>query len=158
MICASIVLILYWLPMYIIAQRKPVLEPYLVCVIIMLFAWGVYFHFMADLHKTVFLQYRSDLETLKKTLEPAQIVKLPKLTFLKSHLWNICLNPNYLGELLIYASFCCCAKSLWSFVYLAVIVFVIWLPNMKKKDQSLSRFEDYQNFRKAKSKLIPFLY
>jgi protein-S-isoprenylcysteine O-methyltransferase Ste14 len=57
-------------------------------------------------------------------------------------------NPNYLGELLIYAGFGMLAMHWIPLAILAVWVLAYWLPSMIQKDRSLSRYEDFSEYRK----------
>jgi protein-S-isoprenylcysteine O-methyltransferase Ste14 len=72
--------------------------------------------------------------------------------------WRYLRNPNYFGELLIYVGFSALALHWLPFVALAIFIGVIWLPFMLKKDRSLSRYPEFNQY-KAKSKLlIPFIF
>lgn len=154
----SFFLALYWLPMYFIVRDKPQLPSYLLPVIVALFGWGVYFHFTSDLHKVIFLKQREELRSIKSKV-PENVAKdIPNPTFLKDNLWGLCLNPNYFGELLIYLSFSLCSMSIWPVVYLFFMMIALWIPNMRKKDASLSRFPDYVAYKRKSSRLIPCVW
>jgi steroid 5-alpha reductase family enzyme len=159
----AIVLTLYWLPMAMIVQYRPVLHPPVAALVVALFGWGVYFHFAADLHKTVFIQQRGVLQNIEQTLKQGNNKDMsnifPKVTFLRSNLFAISRNPNYFGELLIYLSFALCSMHIYPLIYLLVVIAVVWFPNMRKKDASLSRFGDeYANYSRNTAKLIPFVW
>ena len=66
-------------------------------------------------------------------------------------------HPNYLGEIMIYGSFGLLA---WHCLA-AVILFSVWLlvfvPNMMAKERSLSRFPQWQAYKKRSGWLLPFL-
>lgn len=66
---------------------------------------------------------------------------------LETKLWSVCRNPNYFGELLIYGGFNLCAMHWIPLAYLALVVVGLWLPNMRKKDASLSRFEEFKQYK-----------
>ncbi len=152
----SFFLALYWMPMYFIVRDRPVLPAYLLAAIVASFGWGVYFHFTADLHKVVFLKHREELIRIKAEIPDNCSFRSP--TFLKDNLWGLCLNPNYFGELLIYLSFSFCSMSMWPVLYLVFMMIALWIPNMKKKDQSLSRFPDYVAYKGKTTKLIPGIW
>lgn len=172
LIASSFALALYWLPMTMIVIYRPTLSPAMAALAITLFGWGVYFHFAADLHKTIFMQHRDVLQRIQETLPPREQegrstvitateskLKVPKITFLRSNLFAISRNPNYFGELLIYLSFAVCSMSIYPAIYLLAMILVVWLPNMAKKDQSLSRFGDeYSQYSQRTAKLIPFFW
>ena len=70
-------------------------------------------------------------------------------------LWSRVRNPNYLGELLIYAGFSALAMHWAPFVVLALFVAVIWIPNMLRKDKSLSRYPKFAEWKKRSWLFIP---
>lgn len=165
MVATALVLCFYWLPMLMIALNQPILPPSLVALVVILFGWGVYFHFSSDLHKTIFLQQREEYNVLLNKFQQTSSFSssstlLPSnKTFLKHNLFALCRNPNYFGELLIYSSFALCSLSIYPFLYLGLVVFRVWLPNMQKKDQSLSRFgKEYEEYCVKTPKLIPFIW
>ena len=69
-----------------------------------------------------------------------------------------CRNTNYFGELLIYLSFALMTQHWIPLAVLATFVAIIWLPNMRRKDKSLSRYPEYEEYKKRSSLLIPFLW
>lgn len=172
LVVSSVALALYWLPMAMIVRNRPALPPAMAALAVALFGWGVYFHFAADLHKTVFIQQRETLHNIHEVIAQQEAKdgastgraahlssQIPKLTFLRSHLFALSRNPNYFGELLIYLSFATCSMSVYPVLYLLCMMLVVWLPNMRKKDASLSRFgDDYEQYSRSTAKLVPFLW
>ena len=73
-------------------------------------------------------------------------------------LWSRMRNPNYFGELLIYMSFVILSGDLITAIILGSFVFVVWLPNMRAKDKSLSRYPEFPAYKKKSWYFIPFLY
>ena len=69
-----------------------------------------------------------------------------------------CRNMNYFGEFLIYVSFAMLANHWIPFVILALFMAIIWLPNMMKKDKSLSRHKGYGEYKKRTSLFLPFIW
>ena len=66
-------------------------------------------------------------------------------------------NPNYLGELLIYAGFSSLAAE-WAWVpacVLAAFLVIIWGPNMRRKDKSLSRYPEFAEYKRRSGLIIP---
>lgn len=165
-------LTMYWLPISMIIINRPILPPGMAALAVILFGLGIYFHFIADLHKNVFIQHREMLSNIQqqilqggqegsKTSSEFQNVSVivPKMTFLRTKLFSIARNPNYFGELLVYLSFAVCSMSVYPALYLLFMMFVVWLPNMKKKDDSLSRFGDeYSHYLHHTAKFIPFIW
>ncbi len=48
-------------------------------------------------------------------------------------------------------------RSVWPLVYLAFSVVVSWLPRMKKKDESLSRYPEFAAWKQRTALFIPFV-
>ena len=66
-------------------------------------------------------------------------------------------NPNYLGELLIYLGFSILAMHWAPLAAIGLFIVVIWVPNMIKKDRSLSRYEQFEHYKRRTKLLIPFI-
>ena len=69
-----------------------------------------------------------------------------------------CRNINYFGELLIYLGFGLLAKHWVPILVLLLFIIVIWIPNIRKKEKSLSRYPNFNDYRKRSSFIIPFIY
>jgi steroid 5-alpha reductase family enzyme len=67
-------------------------------------------------------------------------------------------NPNYLGELLIYASFTALALHWVPLSILGAIVLGLWVPNMSRKDLSLSRYPEFSAYCARSGLLFPRLW
>ena len=106
---------------------------------ISIYTLGVFLHFGSDMQKHSHLK-----------LNPNKLIK--DGFFLKIR------NPNYLGELLIYVGFIALSCNWIPFGVLMIFVFFVWLPNMKKKDVSLSRYADFNDYKNKTYKFIPFIY
>jgi protein-S-isoprenylcysteine O-methyltransferase Ste14 len=65
-------------------------------------------------------------------------------------------NPNYLGEILIYASFAFLAGHYLAWAILGFAIVGTFLPNMLVKDASISRHEGWEAYEKQSSLLIPW--
>ena len=75
-------------------------------------------------------------------------------------LWSRLRNPNYFGELLIYAGFGMLAYT-WAWVpglVLALFIAAVWVPNMRKKDRSLSRYPEYAAYKAQSKWMLPYLW
>ena len=139
-----------------------------------MFGTGVFWHFAADMQKTEFLAYR----------QACARMNLPEGSYprlLTTRLWAFSRNPNYFGELLIYSSFCLLSMhwvpAVWllSMVGLYVHLFDLenkkyqyfidggmdryWLPSMRLKDKSLSRFGDeWEQYKRSTAFFIPYIW
>lgn len=68
-----------------------------------------------------------------------------------------CRNTNYLGEILIYLSFALLAMHWLPYAVLAGFIVGVFLPNMRRKDQSLSRYPEFAAYKKRSGLLLPRL-
>ncbi len=130
---------LYWVSPWLITSQNLVAPPWLVGVATLTFTLGVFLHFASDMQKHMHLQTRPG-------------------TLLNDGLWARLRNPNYLGELLIYAGFSSLPMHPAPFVALGIMVAFVWVPNMKKKDRSLSRYPDFADWRARSALWIPYLW
>jgi steroid 5-alpha reductase family enzyme len=131
-----VALSLYWVTPWIIsANNVNPPAPYL-ALCIALFAFGVFFHFAADMQKHMHLEYRPG-------------------TLLTEGVWASSRNPNYFGELLIYLGFSLLAMHWAPLAVLALFIAFVWLPNMRRKDKSLSRYPEFEDYRRRTGWIIP---
>jgi steroid 5-alpha reductase family enzyme len=97
--------------------------------------FGVFLHYGSDAQKYYTLKYRQGLIT--------------------EGFFARCRNTNYLGEILIYLSFAVLAMHWLPFLILAGFMGGIFLPNMLKKEQSLSRYPEFSNYQANSGLLFP---
>ena len=131
---------LYWVgPWLIVSGRSgpPGAWWYGLCVA--LYTLGVFFHFASDMQKHVSL-----------TLRPG--------TLITDGLWSRLRNPNYFGELLIYLGFTSLAYHWAPLLVLAAFVAGVWIPNMRRKDASLSRYPEFAEYSRRSWRFIPFVW
>ena len=64
---------------------------------------------------------------------------------------------NYFGELLIYLGFGLLAMHWLPVLVLGLFVVVIWIPNMLRKDRSLSRYAEFEEYERRSKFFLPFL-
>jgi len=135
---------LYWLSPVIITWFDVQAHPAQICSAIALFGSGVFFHFSSDMQKHVTLKIKPGLIT--------------------TGLFSRIRNPNYFGELLIYTSFAILPiqKLDWWFGYIpmaafASIIVTEWIPNIIRKEKSLSRYPEFAEYKKRSKLVIPFL-
>ena len=114
---------LYWIAPFILISSgvEPPLP--LVGAAIAINILGVFLHYGSDAKKYYTLKYKSGLIT--------------------EGFFARCRNPNYLGEILIYLAFAILTMHWLPFVILGGFIAGIFIPNMRKKDQSLSRYPEF---------------
>ena len=132
-------LTLYWISPYIIMSQSKSNSPMYLGFIILLFIIGSFLHFSADMQKFIQLQ-----------TAPNKLIS--------NGLMSRCRNINYFGELLIYLSFALMSKHWIPFLVLFLFILIIWLPNMFKKDRSLSKYPEFEDYKKRSHFFIPFIW
>ena len=129
---------LYWVAPWIITSQSVQDASWYLAICISIYTLGVFLHFTSDMQKYTSLK-----------LNPERLIT----TGLMARTRNI----NYFGELLIYGSFALLARHwLPSAILMAWVIF-IWVPNMLKKDRSLSRYPDFKAYKERTKLFIPFL-
>ncbi len=98
---------------------------------------GVFLHYASDAQKYYTLKYRKGLIT--------------------EGFFSGSRNTNYLGEILIYLGFALLAGHWLPFVILGAFTAGVFLPNMRKKDQSLSRYPEFAAYQQRTGLLLPNL-
>jgi protein-S-isoprenylcysteine O-methyltransferase Ste14 len=132
-------LTLYWISPYIIMSQSISNSPIYLGLIVLLFIIGSFLHFSADMQKFIQLQ-----------TSPNKLIS--------NGLMSYCRNINYFGELLIYLSFALMAKHWIPFLVLLLFIIIIWLPNMFKKDRSLSKYPEFEDYKKRSYFFIPLVW
>ena len=106
---------------------------------ISMFGIGVFLHFSSDMYKHTMLSQR-----------PGKLID--------SGIMSSCRNINYFGELIIYLSFAILSMHWLPFVVLALMIAIVWAPNMIKKDRSLSRYPEFGKYKEKSKFFIPYIY
>ena len=106
---------------------------------IFLYAFGVFLHFTSDMQK--FTRLKS---------KPGQLID--------DGLFRRCRNTNYFGELLIYSSFALLSMHWIPWVVLLLFIALVWVPNMLRKDKSLTKYDNFEDYKKGSKLFIPFIY
>jgi steroid 5-alpha reductase family enzyme len=125
---------LYWISPWIIVSgyfnngAVVIVPNWLISIIIFLFGVGVFLHFSSDMQKYTALK-----------INPGHLIT--DGLFKKSR------NINYVGELLIYLSFALLSMHWIPLIVLVIFIISIWIPNMIKKDKSLSRHSDFNKYK-----------
>ena len=125
----------YWIAPFILISNQKVAPNLIIALSISLNIIGVFLHFASDAQKYFTLKVKK---------------KLINEGFFK----NI-RNTNYLGEILIYLSFAMLSMSFIPFVILAIFFFIVFLPRMLKKDNSLSKYEDFEKYKNNSGLIFP---
>ena len=50
------------------------------------------------------------------------------------------------------------AEHLIPIAALSLFIIIIWIPNMIKKDKSLSKYDKFQDYKKNTNLLFPFIW
>lgn len=132
-------LTLYWLPVFLLTWRGVQAPPWLLGLAVSMNIFGVFLHFTADMQKYIHLK-----------LQPGTLITGGMLARVR--------NINYFGELLIYISFALLAMSWIAFIPIALFVTAYWLPGMLRKDKSLSRYPEFEAYKRNSKLFIPFLF
>ena len=130
---------LYWItPWLIVSHRNHPIAPWMVGLCIAMYSFGVFLHFASDMQKHMSIAYRRG-------------------TLLTDGLWSLSRNPNYLGELFIYLGFSLLAMHWIPLAALGAFVVTVWIPNMRRKDRSLSRYPEFAAYKAQTKLLIPYV-
>ena len=132
-------LTLYWISPLIVMLTPTYNSPMYLGLMVAIFSMGVFFHYASDMQKHAHLK-----------LKPGELIT--------DGLMSRCRNTNYFGELLIYLSFALLSRHWIPIMVLVSFMMIIWLPNIYRKDKSLSRYPDYEEYKKRSSLMIPFIW
>ncbi len=129
----------YWAAPFLLIVQGVDPPPPVLCACVALFGGGVFLHFASDMQKHTSL-----------TLRPGVLIT--------EGLWARTRNPNYLGELLIYLSFATMSLHWLPFAVFGSAIAVEWIPNMRRKDASLSRHSGFAAYKARTGVLFPRLF
>ena len=138
-------LTLYWASGWIINSgffnngTPQVAPPWLIGFCVSIFGYGVFLHFSSDMYKHTMLEQR-----------PGQLID--------KGIMSRCRNINYFGELMIYLSFALLAMHWLPLLVLVLMMAIVWFPNMIKKDRSLSRYPEFDEYKKKSKLFIPYIF
>ena len=130
---------LYWVAPYIIITDSIESSNWYIAMCISIYIFGVFFHFTSDMQKFIQLHYNPN-------------------NLIKDVMFSKIRNINYLGELFIYLGFSLLAMSIIPIVALLSFVIIIWIPNMIRKDKSLSKYQNFEEYKKNTNSLFPFIW
>jgi len=125
----------YYIAPYILISKHLILPPYLIGLVLFIYIFGVFMHYVSDAQKYFILQNKKGL--------------------IDYGLFSKIRNPNYLGEIMIYIAFATMSLHWLPFIILSGWVFGFFVRNMIAKDQSLSRHQNFAAYKKKTGLLFP---
>ena len=129
---------LYWVAPFILVSSGSQPSPPLIAAAISTNLFGVLLHYTSDAQKYYTLKYKSGLIT--------------------EGFFARCRNTNYLGEILIYTGFAILTQHWLPFVILGLFSVAVFIPNMLKKDKSLSRYPEFEEYKANSGLILPKLF
>jgi len=130
---------LYWIAPYIIITENVQSPNWYIAMCIIMYVLGVFLHFTSDMQKFIQLRYHPN-------------------NLITDVMFSRIRNINYLGELLIYLGFSLLAMHWFPIISLLCFIIIIWIPNMLKKDKSLSKYENFEDYKKNTNIFFPFIW
>ncbi|MEM9772908.1 MAG: DUF1295 domain-containing protein [Cyanobacteria bacterium P01_D01_bin.73] len=128
----------YWVAPFLLISSGSVPSSPLIAGAIACNSFGLVLHYAGDAQKHFVLQCRPGL--------------------IDDGFFERCRNTNYLGEFLIYLSFAMLSQHWLSFVILLGFTAFIFLPGMRQKDESLSRYPEFEGYQKRSGLFFPKLF
>lgn len=125
----------YYAAPYLLISRYVTLTPPLTALVLVLYIFGIFLHYVSDAQKHYTLQNKKGL--------------------IEEGLFARTRNPNYLGEIMIYAAYATMSMHWLPFLILSGWVFGFFLRNMLTKDKSLSRYPQFSDYKKKSGLLFP---
>jgi len=136
---AFVALMLYWIAPFILISRFIEPTPIVTASSVALTVFGTMLHFGSDAQKYFTLKYKSS-------------------GLITEGFFNRCRNTNYLGEFLIYTGFALLTMSWIGFVGIGAFMAGAFIPNMIKKDKSLSRYPEFALYKKTSGLFFPKVF
>ena len=128
----------YWCAPWLLMRSQTEPSGFIVVIAVFLNVVGNFLHYSCDAQKFFVLQERKGLIT--------------NGFFARSR------NLNYLGEIMTYLGLALLSGHWWPVASLTVMVVFVFFPMMWKKDNSLSRYDDYEAYKQQSNLLIPKLW
>tara|TARA_B100000212_G_C27314499_1_gene507283 strand:+ start:119 stop:736 length:618 start_codon:yes stop_codon:yes gene_type:complete len=125
----------YWVAPFILISSKIIIPNFIIAGCISLNIVGVFLHFASDAQKYFSLQINKQLITEG---------------FFKNSR-----NTNYLGEILIYLSFAILSMNVIPLIILFIFFIMVFLPRMYKKDKSLAKYKNFEEYKNRSGLIIP---
>lgn len=127
----------YWVAPVILVTQRVEAPPWLLALATLIYALGVTLMMAADAQKYFTRRARGGLIT--------------------DGLFQRTRNPNYLGEMMLYGAFALLAGHWLPWAILAWVWLGLFLPNMLRKDASMSRYPEFAAYRARTGLLLPRL-
>lgn len=67
-------------------------------------------------------------------------------------------NPNYLGEIMVYASFALLGRNWFGWICVCSFWVTVFIPNMVAKDISMSRYPEFKAYASRTGLVLPKLF
>lgn len=125
----------YYAAPYLLISRYVTLTPPLTALVLVLYIFGIFLHYVSDAQKFYTLQNKNGL--------------------IEDGLFSRTRNPNYLGEIMIYTAYAIMSMHWLPFLVLGGWVFGFFVKNMLTKDKSLSRYPQFSDYKKKSGMLFP---
>ena len=128
----------YYVAPYLLISRHVTLAPALTALILVLYIFGIFLHYVSDAQKFYTLQNKKGL--------------------IDEGLFKFTRNPNYLGEIMIYAAYAAMSMHWLPFLILSGWVFGFFVRNMLSKDKSLSRYPQFAEYKQKSGLIFPKVF
>ena len=125
----------YWVAPFILISSQKLIPNFIIAGCVSIYIFGVFLHFASDSQKYFTLK-------LKKELITEGFFKYSR-------------NTNYLGEILIYLSFAILSMNIIPFIILLIFFIIIFYPRMIKKDNSLRKYKDFDEYKANSGLILP---
>ncbi len=125
----------YYVAPYLLISRHLTLPSPLIGLVLVLYIFGIFLHYVSDAQKFYTLQNKKGL--------------------IDEGLFKYTRNPNYLGEIMIYAAYATMSMHWLPFLILSGWVFGFFVRNMLSKDKSLSRHAQFTEYKQKSGLLFP---
>ena len=130
---------LYWISPIIITSQNVQTPGWLMALSVSMYTLGIFLHFASDMQKHIAL-----------AAKPGQLITDGLFTYTR--------NPNYLGELLIYLGFSLLAMHWLPILVIVAFIIIVWVPNIIRKERSLSRYPAFAEYKKKARLFFPFFF
>ena len=128
----------YYVAPYLLISRHLTLPSPLIGLVLVVYIFGIFLHYVSDAQKFYTLQNKKGL--------------------IEEGLFKHTRNPNYLGEIMIYAAYATMSMHWLPFLILSAWVFGFFVRNMLAKDKSLSRHPQFTEYKKKTGLLFPKIF
>jgi len=130
-----VVMLGYFVAPFILISQHIQAEPYYIAIVLFVYIIGVFFHFVSDIQKYYTLKYKKGL--------------------IAEGMFSRTRNPNYFGEIMMYTSFAMFSQHWLPFVIISCFTIFVFLGIMRKKDEFLSQYPEFEAYKKKTWLLFP---